>query len=1092
MTKLATLSILIAYFFFCNINYFIAQNKIIQGLKRDTIEEKEIKNLISSYGNSPTIKKVVDLDNDGNIEVIVITSGGSFSNSWYIIGKDSIKNTFKQIWSSPTYANERVADIGVFDLNNDGNLNIIVGYERGTFEIYDAKTRTLLRKSINTVPDGINRFLFEDADNDGEKDIVVLGNYYYIYVLDPITFSERYKISKNSYSFRIGNIDDDKENEIVLSNGTIYELKGIELKEQKPFKTDANGILELSDVDGDGKKEIVFLSNQVEIEVYDADVITKKFSLSLSSGIGTIHIKDMNADGVDDIIYGGRQGEGIFCFDPIQRKQIWKVFPSGYRNNSGFAIADIDNDKKDDIIFGGDFSSLVIKSIYMYNIENKNLIWSSHDIVGPFNAMEYGDIDGDNKPEIVIISKDLNYVGGNYNKIIVLDGETYKEKWISSGSFLGNTWGDIYTLSIKDLDNDGVNEIIIAASELYDGKVWIIDGKNHIIKFSKNFSGVGAKLFKGLVVEDIDNDNKLEIIIGDKKGVYIVEPNTWNIKKTIAVGENWIDINSLRCTDLNGDGMKEIIILKNDLYIIDGKDNKIWNANTVNLSNIDLYDYNKDGFMDVVACSQLGYIRIYSGKNREQIYFSSATPFEMTNIKVMDYEGSTLFIYTSQGRLNYYFDELNHSTGKYLGEYVGSFESLKLLKNGIKSNILLGTPNGVLLISANDLSCAGMHAKQELTEVSCDKIDGKIKLNIIGGKQPYEINWSNGSMLDSLENINEGKYVVKIKDKEGCVKNRIFELKKSYIDVDYNIKDAGCDTKGRIELKLNHINSPYQINWSNGVKGLINDSLTSGIYILNLRDSKGCKLDKQITIKQKKLSMGSSSNYIECNGQKTGYIGISIFEGTPPYKYNWINRNDTTPTIKDLKAGQYIVSVSDASGCYSILSTSINEADKFAFKAQKTPDISGTPLWEGKVIISNINGGFPPYTIYWPALNYYGNIINNVPSDTYQFQITDSKNCTLIDSIKIEAIVATDDYYRNDGFLINPNPNKGSFSIMLNIEEDLIYSYQISDINGRLIKEKLNITNRKEDVIIENISNNLIFVKIIYNNRTVLKKVLLE
>ena len=61
-----------------------------------------------------------------------------------------------------------------------------------------------------------------------------------------------------------------------------------------------------------------------------------------------------------------------------------------------------------------------------------------------------------------------------------------------------------------------------------------------------------------------------------------------------------------------------------------------------------------------------------------------------------------------------------------------------------------------------------------------------------------------------------------------------------------------------------------------------------------------------------------TSTQVTCTGSSDGTATITMLGGTSPYTYLWDDANaQTTETITGLFADDYIVIVTDASGCIS-------------------------------------------------------------------------------------------------------------------------------------------------------------------------------
>ena len=115
----------------------------------------------------------VDIDNDGNVELVCTASTGTFStgNYWYVMRYDPADKTWSQVWTSAT-STVGINTLEVVDLNNDTKPEILIGYANGKLEIYNGETKELI-KSATPITEGINSINYADADNDSAKEIVI-------------------------------------------------------------------------------------------------------------------------------------------------------------------------------------------------------------------------------------------------------------------------------------------------------------------------------------------------------------------------------------------------------------------------------------------------------------------------------------------------------------------------------------------------------------------------------------------------------------------------------------------------------------------------------------------------------------------------------------------------------------------------------------------------------------------------------------------------------------------------------------------------------------------------------------------------------
>jgi gliding motility-associated-like protein len=337
--------------------------------------------------------------------------------------------------------------------------------------------------------------------------------------------------------------------------------------------------------------------------------------------------------------------------------------------------------------------------------------------------------------------------------------------------------------------------------------------------------------------------------------------------------------------------------------------------------------------------------------------------------------------------------------------------------NGATTQNISNIPAGVYSVTITDANgCSNMLSGLAITQpagalaaginslqnVNCfGQNTGGITLNVNGGTAPYSYNWSNGAITQNLSNISAGVYSVTVTDANNCTTsiqaitiNEPAAILFASVNTASNVSCNG-GSNGSIDVNVSGGTTPYTYSWSNGATTQDISGLSSGSYALTITDANGCTFALSEVITQPAASLASSINSsqnINCYGNATGAIDLTVSGGTSPYTYNWSN-GATTQDISAVTSGTYTVSVTDANGCTSqqtitltqptaALSTSINNLTNVNCYGQATA-----------AILINVNGGTTPYSYMWSDGSTNQNLIG-VSAGTYSVTVTDANGCT--------------------------------------------------------------------------------------------------
>ncbi|MBF26066.1 MAG: hypothetical protein CMP49_06115, partial [Flavobacteriales bacterium] len=145
------------------------------------------------------------------------------------------------------------------------------------------------------------------------------------------------------------------------------------------------------------------------------------------------------------------------------------------------------------------------------------------------------------------------------------------------------------------------------------------------------------------------------------------------------------------------------------------------------------------------------------------------------------------------------------------------------------------------------------------------------------------------------------------------------------------------------------------------------------------------------------VSTSSSGDEIQCYGDLTGSIDLTVTGGSGNYIYSWTN-GETTQDLIDISAGTYTVTVTDDSDsdCEAIESFILNEPEELVITLDEDNtfiDLLCNGDNNGNIDIF-ITGGSPPYSFIWSNGATTQNI-GDLVAGSYSVTVTDLNNCVV-------------------------------------------------------------------------------------------------
>lgn len=319
-------------------------------------------------------------------------------------------------------------------------------------------------------------------------------------------------------------------------------------------------------------------------------------------------------------------------------------------------------------------------------------------------------------------------------------------------------------------------------------------------------------------------------------------------------------------------------------------------------------------------------------------------------------------------------------------------------------------------------------------EEICGDGEGFINITFTGGEAPFTFDWDNGDETEDISSLAAGDYEVTITDINGCTFTQSFTVGLDNGDlaiVSTVVFDETCgDGTGAINVTYVGGAAPITFEWDNAETTEDLTGLSAGDYNLIITDENGCTATTGGTVVNNTGGFSAVITTVtdEDCGDGAGAIDITVSGGTAPYTYLW-STTETTEDISGLSAGDYSVSVTDATGCsIDLYATVENNTGTLAIVGEV---LENEDCGDGTGFIDiTVSGGAGGYTYLWSTAETTQDI-SGLSAGAYTCVITDGAGCILNYSADIEN---TGGSLSTTVTIDNENCGAGNGSIIVDVE----------------------------------------------------------
>jgi hypothetical protein len=355
---------------------------------------------------------------------------------------------------------------------------------------------------------------------------------------------------------------------VLTFNGTGISTETFAQKEDLGTGASTRAVA-IGDLDGDGKPDLAVVSRYPYVSIHlntsiSGGSITYASRIELETGdrSESVKIADIDGDGKLDVIVNTQSNHQLLIYKntsahagEISFEEV-KIFES--INSGSLSIRDLNMDGMVDIVVGGTSQIATFRNVSSGN-GNISFIQQSFN-TGRDHNLTVGDLNGDDRPDLAVVDY--------WNKNIF----TYRNTSLTAGAISFEFEKEFATgirptfIAMGDLNSDGKLDMAVTNSHSHTVSVYqnISSGAGDI-NFSTESDFITGETPQAVVISDINGDGMVDLVVSNySSNMMSVFENTSNNDGLIYF-KNKIDFPSglhpfgIAIGDLNADGKNDMV-----------------------------------------------------------------------------------------------------------------------------------------------------------------------------------------------------------------------------------------------------------------------------------------------------------------------------------------------------------------------------------------------------------------------------------------------------------------------------------------------------------------------------------------------------
>lgn len=280
--------------------------------------------------------------------------------------------------------------------------------------------------------------------------------------------------------------------------------------------------------------------------------------------------------------------------------------------------------------------------------------------------------------------------------------------------------------------------------------------------------------------------------------------------------------------------------------------------------------------------------------------------------------------------------------------------------------------------------------------------NGTITLHADGQFSPFQYDFSDGRGYTDdpvKEGLTAGVYPVRVMDGHDCEQDTFaFVNERDFMLSKIEEKEPTCygESDGMIEIEIDGGSPPYEIDFDttgNFSEETRFEDLAAGDYVIAIRDDDFC-LGFQLTNLDQpdSLSYEIDTTGIDCFGESSGRIELSVAGGVPDYRIEW-NTGRTGTVVSDLPAGDYQALIVDQNGCEKPAFVQLRQPPELILELAEKKDLLCFGDSDGFIELE-ASGGIGQWEFALDNGQYsFASRFNQLPAGRYTAVVKDENSC---------------------------------------------------------------------------------------------------